>query len=313
MTADVEEVSAPEGGRLPWQVGGPDDLTLEEMQEIVLNAPIAGRAHGPGIKEELPVEGGGGGVLPLPKPALAAATVAVGNRAQWVAPRGFIIEGGADGRGMPMPGARGGWHLRGCDTTYAPTRKPQPFCPQHTIFSRNAALSLSSHHLLLSADGRGRRLHVRLIRYMWRLAKDPYLQTAAEGAGGRLYHVHVGGGAKVGVAAAAELPTDPRPPASTAPPPPPPAARASFCATLPQPPFTGGPETCGPDPVLPYQYAAVAHKHQQSIRLGSATPSWSAVPGNDGEEDDATSGAAPRLVLEAAAGRILQSSPRRLS
>jgi hypothetical protein len=76
MTADVEEVSAPEGGRLPWQVGGPDDLTLEEMQEIVLNAPIAGRAHGPGIKEKLPVEGGGGGVLPLPKPALAAATVA---------------------------------------------------------------------------------------------------------------------------------------------------------------------------------------------------------------------------------------------
>jgi hypothetical protein len=132
-----------------------------------------------------------------------------------------------------------------------------------------------------------------MVRYMWRLAKDPYLQTMAEGAGGRLYHIHVGGGAKAGVAAAADLPCDPRPPASTAPPPPPPSARASFCATLPQPPFAGGPDTCGPDPVLPYQYAAVPQKHQQSIRLGSATPSWSAVPANDGEEDDATSGAAP--------------------
>jgi hypothetical protein len=125
----------------PWQVGGPDDLTLEEMHEIVLNAPVAGRAHGPGIKEKLPGEGVVGAGLPLPKPALAAATVAVGNRAQWVAPRGFIIEGGADGHGMPMPGARGGWHLRGCDTTYAP-RKTLPFASVR-IFSRNATLSLS--------------------------------------------------------------------------------------------------------------------------------------------------------------------------
>ena len=60
------------------------------MEEFIVNAPLAGKASGPDVKEK---GGGGAAAVPLLKPALAAATVAVGNRAQWVAPRGFIIEG----------------------------------------------------------------------------------------------------------------------------------------------------------------------------------------------------------------------------
>lgn len=58
--------------------------------------------------------------------SLSAATLAVGSRARWVGPNGWIIEGGSDGRGMPMPGARGGWRLRGADNGWGPS---------HCVFS----------------------------------------------------------------------------------------------------------------------------------------------------------------------------------
>jgi hypothetical protein len=78
----------------------------------------------------------------------------------------------------------------------------------------------------------------------------------------------VGGGAKVGVAAAADLPCDPRPPVSTAPPAPEPHVRASYCALLPPPPFAGGPQQSGADPVLPYPRV----KSEEEERVGASTP-----------------------------------------